>query len=86
MSRQSQQWHKDNVQSPSDATNVLAHYGGMFDYFQGTFCLIHFSQPSHLNGETCNIIVGIQRAQCLGRNNLTAVVYWCYDVTNEIDQ
>lgn len=29
--------------SPTDATNVLAHYGGMFDYFKGTFCLIHFA-------------------------------------------
>lgn len=25
----------------TDAINVAPHYEGMFDYFKGTFCLVH---------------------------------------------
>lgn len=52
--------------SSTDARNMVAHYGGMFNYFKGTFCLIHLPTRTYLN-ITYKVKVTRKAHGCLGR-------------------
>lgn len=69
---------RTSSQTWTDATNVVAHYGGMFHYFKGTFCLIHFAN-THIWTKTSKVKVTCKAAGYLGR--FAALVYWsCFSL------
>lgn len=63
--------------SSTDATNVVAHNGGMF-IFQGTFCLIHFAN-TYFNIKHVKYNSPVKQPGVLADYKFAVVlVYWCY--------